>query len=256
MAYTPYDWTQNLQHRQDYVQDRLREGSPVAGLTYGGGALLLTLRRGQEKIFEIYDRLMFSGVGHQADLESLRLAAIDFAHREGFARSPEDVTAQRVMGVALSPLLKRSFGDFFSHPLVAKALFAELGERPEEDAFYTLDFDGEFSLLRGAAAVAGSRKAEEEMLAHIHAEPSSLDLAKAVRAALEAWAIGRQRSLLKEETEEEAGSSAKPAEVLKSELKEGAVEAAVLERAVDRDNKFRHLSEEEIKPALEEALGG
>src|SRR3990172_6641918 len=118
MAYTPYDWMQNLQNRREYVQDQLREGSPVVGLSFAQGVLLLTVRRTQEKIFEIYDRLMFSGVGRQADLETLRLAAIDFAHREGFSLSPDDVTAQRVVGVALSPLLKRGFGDFFSHPLV------------------------------------------------------------------------------------------------------------------------------------------
>ena len=51
MAYTPYDWTQNLPNRQDYLQDRLREGSPVVGLSYDGGIMLLTLRHAQDKIF-------------------------------------------------------------------------------------------------------------------------------------------------------------------------------------------------------------
>ncbi len=258
MAYTPYDWTQNLQHRQDYAQDRLREGSPVVGLSYGGGVLLLTVRRAQDKIFEIYDRLMFSGVGHQADLETLRLAAIDFAHREGFSRSPEDVTAQRVVGVALSPILKRAFGDFFSHPLVARSLFAELGASPQEDVFYTLDFDGEFYLSRRMSAAAGSRKAEEEMLQRLEEGMREVmpDLSKALELALRAWALGRSRALQKEEleAEEPPASIRDPAGLLREELQHGAVEAAVLERELKRESKFRHLGEEELAPALREVI--
>lgn len=136
--YSPYDWTQSVQHRRDYVQDRLRVGSPVVGVSFPGGVLLVTVRRGQAKIFDIYERLMFSALGAQSDVESIRLAAVDFAHREGFSRSPDDVTAHRVVGVALSPACKRAFGDVFANPFVIRCLFAELGAAPERDVFYRL----------------------------------------------------------------------------------------------------------------------
>ena len=259
MAYTPYDWIQNQQNRRDYLQDQVREGSPVVGLSYGGGVLLLTLRRTQDKIFEIYDRLIFSGVGHQADLETLRLAAIDFAHREGFSLSPEDVTAQRVVGVALSPLIKRGFGDFFAHPLIAKSLFAELGATPAEDVFYTLDFDGEFSLLHQFTALAGGKQAEEDMLGYLETAygEKELNLSNALKLALATWPRGRYHSLMKEETiAEEELPVVNYTDVLRNELQHGAIEAAALERIATRESKFRHLREDEVAPILEEFLSG
>ena len=78
------------------------------GLSYDKGVLLFTVKRTQRKIFEIYDQLMYSAIGNQADVEAVRLAAIDFAHQEGFHRSPDDVSIQRLVGFAISPPLKRS----------------------------------------------------------------------------------------------------------------------------------------------------
>jgi proteasome alpha subunit len=258
MAYTPYDWTENLQHRRDYVQDQLREGSPVVGVSYRDGILLMTVRRTQDKVFEVYDRLMFSGVGRQADLESLRLAAIDFAHREGFTRSAEDVTAQRVVGTTLSPLLRRGFGDFFSHPLIARAIFAELGMTVADDVFCTLDYDGEFSVHHISAVVAGTKRAEEAMLGALtqHKSDAAPDLPEALRLALQVWPLGRYFGLQKDEGTPESASAPAPGEVLKEELQQGALEVAVMERNVQRESKFRHLSEAEIAPALQSVLAG
>lgn len=254
MVYTPYDWTQNLQSRREYVEDQLREGSPVVGTSYSGGVLLVTVRRTQDKVFEIYDRLAFSGIGRQADLENLRLAAIDFAHREGFTLSPEDVTAQRVVGVSLSPMLKRGFGDFMSHPLITRALFAELGRIPDEDIFYTLDFDGEFMLRHRFAGVAGSKRAEEDIATALEAGWSdNQTLEQALSLALNAWAQGRIRSQAKDEGTGEETHLTKPADILRDELVHGTIEAAVLERDSGRENTFRRLRDEDTRAALEEA---
>lgn len=73
------------------------------------------------------------------------MAAIDFAHQEGFQRSEEDVTIQRIV-MAMSQPLKRAFGDFNSAPFVARALFAEVGDAAAEDKYYILDYDGDFSV--------------------------------------------------------------------------------------------------------------
>jgi proteasome alpha subunit len=51
--YTPFDFTELISHKKDYCEDRLREGSPVVGVAYQGGSLLLTVRRSQRKVFEV-----------------------------------------------------------------------------------------------------------------------------------------------------------------------------------------------------------
>src|SRR5437773_1735025 len=171
--FTPYDYNESLGHRKDFLEERLREGSPVVGLAYQGGLLLLTVRRTQRKVYEIYDRQMFSAIGMQADIENIRLAAIQQAHQEGFERSPDDVSLQRLVGFYLSPALKKAFGDHWSGvPFVIRALFAEMGRLPGTDVFYTLNYDGEFRQTGGAAVIAGNQTAEDRMLERI-GEPSA-----------------------------------------------------------------------------------
>ncbi len=127
MRYSPYDWNENVRQRNDYIDEQLKEGSPVVSLSYDDGVLMLSVRRTQRKIYEIYDKLIFSGVGRQSDIEAIRTAAIDFAHREGFQRSPDDVTIQRLVGFWVSPAIKKAHADPFAAPVVMRAIFAELG---------------------------------------------------------------------------------------------------------------------------------
>jgi proteasome alpha subunit len=248
MAFTPYDWQQTLRQKADYVEDRLREGSPVVGLSCREGVLLVTVRRAQQqKIFEIYDRLAFAGLGNQSDVETLRQLAVDFAHAEGFARSPQDVSIQRVVGVALSPAMKRSFSDPLRLPLVVRGLFAQLGDSPEKDLFYTLNYDGEFSLGYRFGAVAGTEEARAAMERVLREFSQKLPTREAAfEKALEAWAVGRCEALEIKETNWRA--------VLAQALEEGVVEAALLERESRRDRRFRFLREQEIKPFLPSAL--
>lgn len=252
MAYSPYDWNQAIRHRSEYIEERLRDGSPVAGISFPTGVLLLTVRRAQRKIFEIYDRLMFAGIGNQSDLETFRLAAIDFAHREGFSRSPDDVTAQRLVGLGLSPALKRQFGDPFVTPFVLRAIYAELGHQPEEDRFFTLNYDGEFTLSSRLAAVAGTRAAEERMLELLAQAAESIQTTEqAVRLALEAWAVGRHQTLRRGEDEEE-GDAPDLATLLREEIAKGTVEVGLLERHTLRESRFRLLPAADLEPALAE----
>src|ERR1044071_3451923 len=104
--YSPFDINEAVAHRKEFVEEGLRGGSPVVGMSYNGGLLLLTVRRTQRKVYEIYDRQMFSAIGNQSDIENVRLASINMAHQEGFERSPDDVSTQRLVGFSLSPALK------------------------------------------------------------------------------------------------------------------------------------------------------
>jgi proteasome alpha subunit len=128
--YSPFDFNQSIAHRAEYVEERLKSGSPVVGISYDRGILLWTVKRTQRKLYEIYDQLMYGAIGNQADVEAVRLASIDFAHQEGFARSPDDVSAQRLVGFTLSPPIKRGFGDPMTTPAVMRAIFAEIGKSP------------------------------------------------------------------------------------------------------------------------------
>ncbi len=241
MAFTPYDWQQTLRQKADYVEDRLKEGSPVVGVSAQEGILLLTVRRGQRKIFELYDRLAFSGLGNQSDLEAVRQLAVDFAHAEGYQRSADDVSIQRVVGVALSPALKRGFSDPLRLPLVLLGLFAQVESAPEHDLFYLLRYDGEFSLHHKYAVAAGresSRAEMERLLGELKKIPK---LETALEISLRAWTAGRSA------TQESAKAWR---ERLRQELQEGSIEAVLLERASQRDRRFRILKESDLKPFL------
>jgi proteasome alpha subunit len=253
MAYSPYDWNQAIRHRTEYIEERLRDGSPVAALSFPEGILLLTVRRSQRKIFEIYDRLIFAGIGNQSDLETFRLAAIDFAHREGFTRSPDDVTAQRLVGLGLSPAVKKQFGDPFASPFVLRAIYAELGGTREEDLFFMLNFDGEFSSNARLAVVAGTRAAEERMVELLQSSVDSIATTEqAVRLALEAWAEGRRHVYRSPDEDDEFRDSRDLARFLRDELADSTVEAGLLERHTTRESRFRLLTPADLQPALAE----
>ena len=245
---TPYDFQENLQQRAQYIRNRLRAGSPVIGISYDNGVLLLALKRRGRKVYEIYDRLMFSAIGNQADVENLRLAAIDFSHQEGFVRSPDDVTIQRVVGFALSPALKKAFGDPLTTPFVARALFAELHDTPERDLFYTLNYDGEFLPYERYAVIGGTTTAEEQAMRYLEASLSGVPTFEtSVALALTAWGIAYEAAQ-QEDTDtvsEEAGRSR-----LREMLGEAQVELGILERQTLRENRFRLIPHEQLEPFL------
>lgn len=262
MAYTPYDWQQTLRQKADYVEDRLQGGSPVVGLSCKTGSLLFTTRRTQRKIFEIYDRLAFAGLGNPSDLETVRQLSVDFAHAEGYQRSPDDVSIQRVVGLAISPALKRSFADPFRTPLVLRGLFVQVGDRPEDDLYFTLNYDGEFLLQHQCAVASGTEYAEQQMKRALRERETKrksksappLELENAMEKALQAWAVGQwalrtgipEKGSERESTAETLPSARELQKILAEELQEGTLEAAVLERDLKRERRLRFLDEEEL----------
>ncbi len=263
MGFTPFDFNEAIVQRRDHALEGLRLGSPVVGLSLRRGVLLVTVRRSQRKIYEIYDRLMYSAIGNQSDIEAVRLGAVDLAAREGFERSPDDVTAQRLVGFSLSPALKDVFRDQWRTPSVIRAVFAEMGRTPDDDAFFVLNYDGEFSQHAGLVAIAGTADAEaamrEALTEWLDAAASGNggpELEPAVAAALRAWAVGVAALNDREPDEDEASSgAARASAVLREELKSGRVEAGLLDRATPRDSKFSLVSAEVLDRALKMAQG-
>lgn len=253
-SFSPYDWNESIQQRNEYIEDRLKDGSPVVALTYDDGLLLLSVRQTQRKVYEIYDKLMFSAIGNQSDIEQIRIAAIDVAHAEGFQRSAEDVSVKRLVNFRISPAIKKVYSDPFAQPIVFKGIFAELGKTPDRDLLLTISYDGEFTTTPHAAVVAGTAYAEDRMREHLKTETGSgaLTLEQALRAATDAWGIGMKhleaedRADVDYSTEGEAQKEV--SDFVARHLSEGwEIEAGVLERNTARESRFRLLTDDELQ---------
>src|SRR3984885_4189912 len=155
MTEEPYRWLEAITNRREYIEDQLSPGLPVVALSAGPGILLMTAKTSTPKLFEIYDPPAPGTVGHPADIEKVRQTAIDAAHLEGFQRSPNDVTARRLVSYNLAPALKAAFEQIFSAPLLFRGIRAELGATPADDALWSFDYDGSFNAQAGAELARG-----------------------------------------------------------------------------------------------------
>jgi proteasome alpha subunit len=156
MTEEPYRWLEAMGNRREYVREQLKGGSAVLAASLPGGVLLLGVGGGQSKVFELFDRHALAGLGHPADIERIRQAAIDAAHIEAFTRAPEDVSLRRLVAFGLGPQLKTNFEQIFSAPFLVELLLAELGDEPGRDLFVRLHFDGSFRTQSGGVAVAAA----------------------------------------------------------------------------------------------------
>jgi len=246
MIEEPYRWVEAVRNRREYLDDQLAGVSPVVGLSYRDGVLLLTTTPGPRKLFEVYNHLAFAAVGHPADIEKLRKAVIDVAHVEGFNLSSRDVTLLRLVNYGLGPLMKGAFDEIFRSPFIAKVLMSELDSQRQEETFYTVDADGSFGMSLGLGVVAGSEKAQEAAIQRLaEVEANTLSLEDALAKALEAWAVGRLCATDEEVEPDEAAIT----QCLGEMLARQRVEAAVLDRTLPKKSKFRLLSPEEMAVA-------
>src|ERR1019366_8477359 len=171
MTEEPYRWLEAITNRREYIEDQLAPGLPVVALSAGPGILLLTSRTSTPKLFEIYDHLALGTVGHPADIEKVRQTAIDAAHLEGFARSPTDVTARRLVSYNLAPALEAAFEQIFAAPLLFRGVLPELRGTPAEDVLWLFDYDGTFvaqsgSELAHGTVISGPRQVAKDWAGH------------------------------------------------------------------------------------------
>lgn len=236
MTEEPYRWLEAITNRREYIEDQLSPGLPVVALSAGPGILLLTIKTSTPKLFEIYDHLALGTVGHPADIEKVRQTAIDAAHLEGFARSPNDVTARRLVSYNLSPALKSAFEQIFAAPLLFRGILAELGAAPGDDVLWRFDYDGSFVAQSGAelahgTVISGPRQVTKDWIAQ-NAKPTlerdSLKSAALSALRLLVWAK------LAGAKDQGVEFAAVPAEVgpLKEKLGAEGLEFALLDRAL------------------------
>ncbi|MBI5708455.1 MAG: hypothetical protein HZC36_15840 [Armatimonadetes bacterium] len=227
--YTPYDWQEAIGHRAQFIESKLALGTPVIAASCDAGVLMFTLRRQSRKVFEVYDRLIMGAIGQQSDIEAVRLAAIDFCHREGYAHSEEDVTLHRLMN-AISAPIKRAFADFSSAPIVASSLFGEVGTAPEDDQFAVMDYDGDYRTSKVSAFVA----ADPNLSDSLHKKLSALELAGKTPEEGIAMLQSIWESALKETASRIDGYE--PEEGLRPE-------GAILLRKPMGESRYRHVSD-------------
>jgi proteasome alpha subunit len=253
MSYNFYDFQNAIQQRNDYVEDQLRDGSPVIGLSCPDGIVLFTLRGSQRKLFEVYDRIAYGAMGRQSDVESIRIAAIDSAHREGFQRSEDDVCLSRLVGFGISPAVKQVYNDQRAVPLTIRALFAELHDSAVDDVFCTLNYDGEYRISKGSAVITGVRSADEAAREQLR-DASPVNREDAIRLAAKVWAhaFTAMRHARKPGGEvDENGVRLTPDAAYKGAIAKGLTpEAAILTRSTSRTSRFECCSPELINTAV------
>lgn len=245
MIEEPYRWVEAIATRRDYIEMQLASGSPIVALGYTDGILLLTV--GQQKLFEIYDRIALGAIGHPGDIERLRMAAIELASTEGFARSVADVSLRRLAYYSLSPVMKNAFEQIYGAPFLARLLFVESGATPAEDLFLQVEYDGAIILhpTKGVsfAVLAATKKSAEQMEKFIGQEfRGGGNLAAALELALDAWTVGQTtandaipgRNEIRRQRTERIG--------------DGIISAVVLDRNTKSAVRYRALGGNELAP--------
>src|SRR5437667_1567494 len=94
---------------------------------------------------------------------------------------------------------KEAIEQVYGAPYLARMLFAEVGDRPEEDLFLRVDYDGEIAsngatftqARRDFAVLSGTRQSSEQMESFLQAEHSpDAGFEAALKSGLDAWSIG------------------------------------------------------------------
>ncbi|MDK2742308.1 MAG: hypothetical protein NDI90_05290 [Nitrospira sp. BO4] len=256
----PYRWVEAVGNRRQYLDEQFKQGSPVVGVAYETGILLMTMSKGTPKLYEIYDRLALGGMGHPADLEKLRFNLLEMAHVEGFNRSPSDVTGGRMVKYGIAPMIKQAFEEVFKAPFIVKIVLVELGQRPGKDSFLTIDYDGTFDEKIRHAVVAASSAIEQEMTAYLKQQPIA-SLEEAIGSAIRTLALGdrAQRHALEnggEHGEARTGSDQQPVDSetlyahMRQCLADKTIECAQLDRQMPGPSKYRTISIDELGRAL------
>jgi proteasome alpha subunit len=257
MIEEPYRWVEAIANRREYIEAQLAPGSPIAAVGYRDGILFLTVSQTRQKIFEIYDRIAMGAIGHPGDIERLRMAAIELASTEGFTRSATDVSLRRLVHYSLSPVMKSAFEQVYGPPYLARMLFAEVGERPEEDLFLRVEYDGEIA-TNGAkyaqarqdfAALSGTQQSREQMEAFLATQPAQdANLETVLNSALDAWSVGHMT--LQTDDAKEPAARAAIRKYRQEQLASAGIEAALLERDANRAIRYRSLSDKELRPLI------
>lgn len=189
---------QVMKDRADYARKGIARGRSLAAVTFADGILICaenpstTLR----KVAEIYDRIAFAGVGKYNEFDQLRIAGVRHADLKGYSFSREDVEAR-----SLANQYAQILGQIFTHemkPLEVEILVAEVGETPELDQLFYIQYDGTVMDKSHQLALGGEAEAITDRLEE--AWTDGLDLPGALRLVVKALG-GPERTLTADDLE-------------------------------------------------------
>ncbi|MBS0155747.1 MAG: 20S proteasome subunit A/B [Nitrospira sp.] len=260
----PYRWVEAVGNRRQYLDAQFAQGSPVVGVSCDQGILLMTMSKGTPKLYEIYDRLAFGGMGHPADLEKLRFTLLEMAHVEGFNRSASDVTGSRLIKYGIAPVVKQAFEEVFKAPFIVKILLTELSRNAGKDGFLTINYDGMFEEKSQYAVLAATSSIEQRMMEYLR-QQSMVSLMEVVDVAIRTWAVGDRAQKQADEPlgdhEDVKGSSDQPVTDSQTLLAhvhqcmaDRSIECALLDRHVAGTSKYRTLGAGELRALLPKNL--
>jgi proteasome alpha subunit len=225
MSFQPYVPPEQLmKDRSEYARKGIGRGKSVVALEYADGLLFLAENPSStlHKVSEIYDRVVFAGVGKYSEFEDLRIAGVRLADLRGYNYGREDVTAKSLAN-AYSQALSTIFTTQMK-PYEVEILVGQVGDGPGENELFHIMFDGSVGDEQGYVGMGGRSDDLTDKLKEVY-QPG-LSLADAVGLAA--------RSL---------------AEVEARELAAMNYEAAVLDRNRGR-RKFRRLTDPEVEGIL------
>jgi len=227
MSFMPYVAPeQMMKDRSDYAHKGIARGRSVVGLEYADGLLFLAENASStlHKISEVYDQILFAGVGKYSEFEELRIAGIRLADLRGYQYGREDVKA-RDLANAYSQALSSIFTQQMK-PYEIELLVGEVDGDQNGTSIYHVLFDGSVSDEQGFVAMGGHAEELTDALKDRY-EPG-WDLATSVRTAVKTLAtVPETRDV--------------PAE---------QIEAGVLDRTKTHRRKFRRLERADIEAAL------
>jgi len=226
MSFMPYVPPEQLmKDRSEFAHKGIARGKSVVGLELADGLLFLAenVSATLHKISEIYDRIVFAGVGRYSEFEELRIAGVRLADLRGYSYGREDVRA-RDLANAYSQALSTIFTQQMK-PYEVEVLVGEVADDGGHNEIYHVLFDGTVTDRHGFVAIGGNADALTSALEASYAE--DWDLATAVREAVKALSSAEDR-----------------------EIQAEAIEAGVLDRARAQRRKFRRLRDDEIAQIL------
>ena len=146
---------QLMKDRADFARKGIARGRSVIVASCRDGIALIAENpsRTLRKIGEIYDRIGFAAVGKYNEFESLRQAGVRYADTRGYSYDREDVT-----GRGLASVYAQSLGAVFtaeSKPFEVELAVAEVGQEPDSDELYRVNFDGSISDEPGLVVMGG-----------------------------------------------------------------------------------------------------
>ena len=212
---------QVMKDRAEYAQKGIARGRFLVATTYDVGIAMVAENpsRSLHKISEIYDRIVFGGVGKYNEYDQLRVAGVRHADTKGYAYSREDVDAR-----SLANLYAEYLGNVFTHemkPLEVEILVAELGEG--ENQLYHIAYEGTITDEDPFAVLGGDAETITERVGR--GRQADGHLGAAVKAATTALA-GPERTLGAGDLEVAILSRGKRAPHLQANRRRGAGTAA------------------------------